>query len=402
MSNRNATASWSGYSHQGQVGLLVALRTIQVPGLNLSTHFLQFETHEDVAIYEQSVGGVPNYLSVHQVKAYYSDGNHLKNKYYDVLNGAFEPGNQKYLHVVVDVTDWDTSPITNTNAVIRYTYAPNREYCDTTEIEEYIRIELRKFHGANEALVTSALHQLTFQLDSKIREEHKKASKALFNIQFSLQEINDCARSLNLFNANELFTSRKLFYESFKDIIATETIPQARIDDLTNNVIKQIYGLNDVNFLLFLQRLNLNEKPQSLNLSQVYYNHAGMKQVFFRMLIDVVDTTAIINDNSVKYKVINDPDNYVLTAIIDEDRDKLTVVENIINNLKSQNLLWENHALINRNISGKLIDLNPKINEVLEGEAKADEHNKFMSFTQATKLVNREDAIQKLTNGAVI
>lgn len=26
MSNRNPTPSWSGYSHQGQVGLLIALR----------------------------------------------------------------------------------------------------------------------------------------------------------------------------------------------------------------------------------------------------------------------------------------------------------------------------------------------------------------------------------------
>jgi len=402
MSNRNATASWSGYSHQGQVGLLVALRTIQIPGLDLATHFLQYETHEDVAIYVQPVGGIKTYLSVHQVKAYYSNGNNLKSKYNDVLNGAFEPGNQRFLHVVVDVTDWDTSTITNTNNVIRYTYEPNRDYCDTTEIEEYIRIELRKFHGANEALVTSALHQLTFQLDSKIREEHKKATKALFNIQFSLQEINDWARNINLFATNELFTSRKLFYESFKDIIASETILQERIDEITDNIIKPIYGLSDNNFLLFLQRLNLNEKPQSLNLSQVYYNQAGLKQVFFRMLIDVVDTSPTINENTVKYKATDDPDNYVLTAIIDEDRDKLTVVENIINNLKSQNLLWENHALINRNISGKLIDLNPKINEVLEGEAKAEEHNKFMSFTQGTKLVNREDAIQKLNNGAAI
>ena len=84
---------------------------------------------------------------------------------------------------------------------------------------------------------------------------------------------------------------------------------------------------------------------------------------------------------------------------MEEDRNKHTVVENIINNLKSQNLLWENHALVNRHINGKLIDLNPKINEILEGEEKNKEHQKFMSFTQQTKLIDRDQAKQNIDNG---
>ena len=68
MCNRNATASWSGYSHQGQVGLLVALRKMREAGIDLSSHFVQFETREDVAIYQLIPGAPPSYKTIHQVR----------------------------------------------------------------------------------------------------------------------------------------------------------------------------------------------------------------------------------------------------------------------------------------------------------------------------------------------
>jgi hypothetical protein len=50
-SNRNATASWSGFSHQGQVGLLIALRDLQKDGVDKDNNYVLFEKHEDVAVY---------------------------------------------------------------------------------------------------------------------------------------------------------------------------------------------------------------------------------------------------------------------------------------------------------------------------------------------------------------
>jgi len=57
-SNRNATASWSRFSHQGQVGLLIALRELQKNGVDKDRTFVQFEKHEDVANYEEDENGV--------------------------------------------------------------------------------------------------------------------------------------------------------------------------------------------------------------------------------------------------------------------------------------------------------------------------------------------------------
>lgn len=63
MSNRNATATWSGFAHQGQVGLLVALRKMQeIDPAEYSQYYLEYENKEDVAIYKQAE--TLKYLSV--------------------------------------------------------------------------------------------------------------------------------------------------------------------------------------------------------------------------------------------------------------------------------------------------------------------------------------------------
>jgi hypothetical protein len=398
MSNRNATASWSGYSHQGQVGLLVALRKMQENGIDLDTHYVQFETHEDVAIYVEPIGMPRIYLTVHQVKAYYSATNFYKSTYNGVLNGNFDPGNEKYLHTAVEVSDWDTSATTNKNGVQRYAYTATQNYCGTTDIETFIKAELNTILNAAQAVIDEAYYRLSFELDHRIRLEHQKAHKHLFDIKFSLQEINELVQSLETFAKKEIYDCRKLFYDTYIDIVKTENLAQNRIDSIQDNIIKQINALDDSNFLLFLQRLNLNETPDRLKQSQIYYNSPGLKQVFFRMIIGVIHTDPALIENVVKYNKDAEPSQFVLTAIIEEERDQLTVVENILTNLKSQNILWENHSLINRNIEIELVNRSPAINMVATIEQKADDRDKFMSFNNS-KLVKREVATQKLNNG---
>lgn len=398
MSNRNATASWSGYSHQGQVGLLVALRKLKENGIDLNTHYVQFETHEDVAIYHEPIGGARVYLTVHQVKAYYSATNSYKSTYYEALNGNFEPGNERYLHTAVDISDWATSATTNNNNIHRYAYTPTQHHCGTTEIERFIKAELNIILNVAQPVIDEAYYRLSFELDHRIRQEHQKAYKHLFDIKFSLQEINQLIRSNETFTKKDIYDCRKLFYDTYIDIVKNENLTQDRIDSIQDNIIKQINALDDSDFLVFLQRLNLNETPERLKQTQIYYNSPGLKQVFFRMIIDVVNTDPTLIENAVKYNKDAEPSKFVLTAIIEEEREKLTVVENILTNLKSQNLLWENHSLVNRNIEIEIANRNPDINMVSTTEEKADDKDKFMSFTNS-KLVKRENAIQKLNNG---
>jgi len=273
MSNRNATASWSGYSHQGQVGLLIALRQIQQVG-DLDVHFVQFETHEDVAIYELQQDGNKRYISVHQVKAYYSAGNHLKNTYTDVLNGNFESGESRFLHTAVQINNWDDADVPNANNVSLYTYNQNpiTQYCGTTEIEGYIKAELRAVLQNTEPVIENAYHRLAFELDNRIRTEHQKASKALFDIKFTLREIDNIIRSQEQFQKRELLESRRLFYNTFIEVVSDVAFSQERIDLVQDSIIRDINLMSDEQFLLFLQRLNLNETAENLQSAQVNFN----------------------------------------------------------------------------------------------------------------------------------
>lgn len=398
MSNRNATASWSGYSHQGQVGLLVALRKIQENGIDLATHYVQFETHEDVAIYEETIEGARTYLTVHQVKAYYSEANWRKSTYTKVLNDPFDPGNQKFLHTTVEIRDWDISETNNNNGVLRYAYTPLQNYCGTTDIEKFIKQELRNILNTAQPFIDDSYYRLLFELDHRIRKEHQKARKDLFDIKFSLHEINQLIRSEETFAQKEIYDCRKLFYDTYIEIVKIENIHQERIGFIQENIIKKINALDDDNFQSFLQRMNLNRTPEQLKQTQISYNHDGLKQVFFRLIIDIINTDPVLIENVVKYNKDDEPSKFLLTAIIEEERNQLTVIENILTNLDSQNILWENHSLINRNIEIELISRSPAINMIATNDQKADDKEKFMYFT-SSKLVKREEAMLKLNDG---
>ena len=81
MDYRNATGSWSGYLHQGKVGLLVGLQKINELITNrdqLDDWIIEYESAEDFDIKKGS-----EVFSRHQVKAY-KDAN-FPNDYKDVL-----------------------------------------------------------------------------------------------------------------------------------------------------------------------------------------------------------------------------------------------------------------------------------------------------------------------------
>jgi hypothetical protein len=220
----------------------------------------------------------------------------------------------------------------------------------------------------------------------------------LFDIKFCLSEVDDLIRSKETFLKKEIFDCRKLFYSTYAEILKNEDLEQARIEFLEENIIKHINALNDDDYLMFLQRLNLHETPERLKQTQVYYNVPGLEQVFFQMIVKIISINPVLIENVVKYQLQHEPSRYVLTAIIDEEEKQLRVVENILSNLDSQNLLWENHSLINRNIEIDLVERNPNINNISNPEYQNDDKKKFMSFTKS-KLIKRENALQILNDG---
>lgn len=202
MCNRNATATWSGFAHQGQVGLLVALRKMkEVDEAEYPNYFLEYEKREDVAIYKNNEH--KEYISVHQVKAYYSGGNY-KSKYDKVLNEDFEICGNDYLHTVMEITDWDTSETTNNYNIQRYTYGETQFHSDTEDIEGFILNELQEISDDN-VQPKALLQRLTYELDLQIRTEHKKGKKKLFDVKFSFEQISQIIAE-GILKANEIET----------------------------------------------------------------------------------------------------------------------------------------------------------------------------------------------------
>lgn len=396
VNNRNATASWSGFSHQGQVGILIALRELQKEDVDQNNTFIQFEKCEDVAIYTEVDEDI-EYLSVHQVKAYYSDRSNFKSKYSPVLNGVFQLGNENYLHTVVEIDDWDTSLMENKNNINRYKYSNDNFHCGTTEIESHIKNELAKIIGENDGKIECAVKRLTYQLDLKIRGEHQKKKKELFDVKFSLSEIKQFVLDESEFNSKEIFDCRKLFYDLYIEALKKSSLTEAELKNIEKLIDEIYHTFSDDEFFMFTQRLSLSRSPNHLNLTQSTFNEDGLKQVFFKLLMNISNVYPDVKKEDLT--VLYNKFRYVLTTIIDEQDDAKKVVQNILMNLDSQRLLWESTSIINKEINGAFQDILPEYFDIRGKEEKAEDFKGFMQYNGSTSFICRDTAKIKLTDG---
>jgi hypothetical protein len=436
MSMRNATASWSGYSHQGLVGILVALREIRrliAEGKQneFNIHYLEYENNEDVAIVKQAPGAPKDLISVHQVKAYYSQG-HLLSTYKSVFTGApiyqyhtngkvmkdvdgkkietgnYEPGQWcsrlNYLHTVENIGNWPTSDFSSVGGnpfnINRYEYDTNIFHCGTDEITQYIISELNSsdFHNNNEGLSSMALQRISFELDSKIRFEHaNKDSKEVYEIIFSFQEIMDLIISTEDVQSNNIYICRKLFFDIYMDFKINSELDEEKLDQIEKLICEIYESFSDVEFLLFVQRLSLNRKQANQTNTHSIFSEDGLRQVFYEVLFEVSTIYPEVNkvDLTVFYKTFG----YVLTTIIDDKKYDKEVVKNIVTNMQSQSIHWERTSLINREINGKFHELNSDIFDIPKDQDSDDEFTKFMYYNGFTELICRETAKKNIING---
>ena len=386
MCNRNATATWSGFSHQGYIGILVALKKIKTLHKDdYEKYFLEYEVKEDAAIFCIDKDEKRDYISVHQVKAYYSHG-HLINTYKDVLRGSeiiekdkegtkiktgtYRDGDwcdkDNYLHTVMEITNWTTKKIKeigNPNDVQRYEYTDGKFHCDTTDIPELILKELFGITQVREEC-PRILKSLLYLLDEKIRSEHKiKRSKDDYKICFSFKELMEIISSNEDFKNENIYHSRKYFYEEYRNKIKKYEgkIGEKHINYIDVEIIKKIYELDNCDFLEFLKLLNMGKSNDYLETPHYNFNVEGLKQVFFKLLVEVEKLTPKYNEKIkiVEYEKFGAAEKYILTSILDDEDDKDEVVVNIINNLNLNSLLWEGQNIINKNLDGLFSDLNP-------------------------------------------
>ena len=206
----NATSSWSGYNHQGQVGIFLALKELGEllqKNEDYSSYFAQFEKEdgEDVDIVQNR-----EVISRHQVKAKTTSKN--LNDYSDVLTGFNIDGideDSRYLHTIREVIGFDLSEeefkklpnkpkfIPNEYKIKLYEYPDGYKYCELSnqsesKIDNFCKAEIKSIliqcnHGLKEDddHIGETLFELKDLLCTKIREAHEAGEGANPLILFS-------------------------------------------------------------------------------------------------------------------------------------------------------------------------------------------------------------------------
>ena len=404
MSERNATASWSGFSHQGLVGIYVALKELQtVRACDYERYFIDYEKKEDFAIYYLEEDGNKNYKSIHQVKAYSSNG-HLLSSYREVFIGDWNHSSDNYLHTITAINDWSDAKftalgITNTFNIVLYDYPNDFKYCDTVNIETLLKNELKKIMcSSNEVSsdrVDLAYLKIITNLDSKIRYEHNtKQSKSEYDIKFSFSELITLIQDEEILSNNAIFDNRKYFYNAFQVYIKN---PQISIDETRNKIlsdmVKEIYKLSDQEFLAFLKILNLDfEYSSDLSSSLIgLSNPHGLKQVFFWCLFSIIDIAPKYNSidgHKVYYEL--DQIKYILSTIMEEDG--AIAIKKILKNMSNVNLIWDNCKIINKELNANFKDHQERILSISSSEERV------MDINFSNSLISRENAKLELNN----
>ena len=267
---RNATSSWSGYNHQGKVGIFLALtelRKLVEKEEDYSSYELILEKNggEDVEIFQaQTV------VSRHQVKA--KKAGKYPNDYANVrtINSRLHPTgyqtsgtnrNNRFLHVICEVRGWDMDKQTfqqtykraayvpNQSQVQLYTYPDGKKYCDLvvenqSPIDNFCKDEIKKILKFSKSSlvddiehIEETLSEIKDLISRQIVQAHSNGNGAYSVISF--QEIFNIITS-QAKRQRQSIRRAKLSLEVYWNNIVE--------DDVDTTVINQILNLPDDKF----------------------------------------------------------------------------------------------------------------------------------------------------------
>jgi hypothetical protein len=395
--SRNATASWSGYSHQGKVALLIALRkinTLHANGGNLNDYILECENHEDASIKYHA-----NILEAHQVKA--KNGSTTIGAYTDALL-LFTDGNQKFLHTTCEVTNWNTlTAAQNPNGVVRYSYQNGVLHCPLISITGYIDQEIaillrNENHPQTENVPFRDIAMWDFlsRLDDRIRYEHAFKDQANYDISFSLEDVKQIILAPVAPAAARLVAIRQRLYQTFELFISDldeGNIPiTPQHEEAVTNALKKIYNLNDEKFQQFLRNINPHTsggvRVETQILTDNFFVTDTFYSTFLGVLIKVTGAEYNLDDKCIPSYFR--ADSYLLTAISSQPERIKFFARKILDNQDVDFSAYEKDFLVTQHYSGTLSSHTSPI-------IRGDEDNRFMKMKDM-KFINVQDAVLKL------
>lgn len=346
MSN-GATAVWSGYNHQGRVGLFVALQELnRLRGENsaldqnellvfLSNWKIRFEMLEDFEIIDGST-----VYSRHQVKAYNST---QKSRYDPVFlqrekknskgktvcdddgnailidgfkcDGVREDG--RYLHVIhqIDITDWDI----NNYKIRLYEYPPTidgqsgNKFCAfsnaTAEEDELMNLAIKQLinlTSKDKSACEIVWKDLQHKLQAKISVGHHTAQCA----EFSFDEILSLCISNPALAGYDSDGIRRQIDEYYHEYIFSKEDVVGFTDSMRVRLARYVQDLISLEPNVLIKTVRYMHVDE-LGVHAAISNKVGLKNVIYEILSKVEDfdyeITCIKHERDGKY--------YVLTTI---------------------------------------------------------------------------------------
>lgn len=398
-SKRNATSTWSGFSHQGKLGILIALREIERLGSitddDLQKWCLEYEVSEDITIWNNNI-----VVSKHQVKANNSSG-HLYSSYSAAID-KFEctdtPEDARFLHTTRKVTDFKD----NTNKVKTYLYPDGKEYCRLADDQCFsfcVDAIGSVRTGISKEFSKQICHALMGLVAKQIAASHDSMDGTGTHIPAKIDFLT-ISRMVHTSSIDEIIQEadearlKNTLVKSWDGLRESclEAGVEIKEDNVlrTNDVVASINKMDYTELIDFLKFIHPNlDFSRNRNISE-----SGFQDVFIKVISECIPEFDI---ESGVYSIKDR--RYIPTTIADVNTPikAYVVAKAIINNhdADSKRWLFERSSIINLNIEGDLMTLS-KINREAYKPVRGHEH--IMAYTDSS-LVKTDDAIQEINAG---
>jgi hypothetical protein len=227
----SAAASWSGYIYQGHIALSHCLKLLLEDSARYQSYFLQLESADDFAIFDE-LRKTP--ISLHQVKS-------VKGTTITTHREALDKLNQKrndyqeatlYFHVANQIQKADKNLESDINDDIQashpyvtlYSYENNEHHLPITEDLTYLKKQIESYlEHYNNARISDA--------DAYLGKMLIQISSCILNIHSKSQNVTE---GLNRTAADPL---HMIPLKEFHDVLVSSLIGENRLHALTHNII---------------------------------------------------------------------------------------------------------------------------------------------------------------------
>lgn len=416
---RNATSSWSGYNHQGKVGIFLALtelRKLVGKEEDYSSYELIFEKNdgEDVEICQSQT-----VVSRHQVKA--KKGGKYPNGYANVrtINSRLHPTgyqtsgtnrNNRFLHVICEVRGWDMDKQTfqqtykgaayvpNQSQVQLYTYPDGKKYCDLvvedqSPIDNFCKDEIKEIlKFSKSSLVDDIEHieetlcEIKDLVSRRISQAHNAGNGVYPVIYF--QEILKIITSQTKRHRQSIRRAKLNLEMCWNNIIE---------DDVDSTILNQILNMPDDRFeqlLVDLHPDNNISNLKKLNNIDNLIDKDSIKYILYHFLKYSKQERFFLD--SLRYDQNNE--SLRLSMIHAPKAAARNVSDEIIKNINFLEASFDTDYLINMNINGRKFFEEKPIHEggkeKLFAGALGEEKNRI--FSNNLEYIDCVNTVEKL------